>query len=474
MGSGCPARLRLRDSPGGGELDLVVIAPDAHETRNAGWLDNTVSGTAARLARDGLLCALAAPGHRSRLVRLLRACGLDPTCAFLYHGTATGEDDLLPLQRGAIQHVASTWPAAHTRVGRLKARLLSGPGSSAMLRRWHRGTMIVARHPGARHLFEWLLQSTSDNGSASTAVIHAKWRRNRASVVLRALSPGGQLAAVAKLTLGESQAGCRISQEADFLEYAGENLRHVDISVPKGRVLTREAAVPVLLENVVPGDSAASLLLAGRISSSKTLATLGEKLLAWGRKTCVTRTIDSAWIEREILRPAAEIIPLLTGAGEYLAWLQARCHALTGARVPLTTTHGDLTMWNVLVTPAGSWGFVDWEGGKAEGLPLGDLCYGALDIAAAAHQYKNRVGAFIECFEGGGPTAHQVARLRTELGQALGLSRGAALLWFHACWLQHAAEESGKRSEMEPHPFRGIVGRLASQPTSYETVGLTE
>src|SRR5436309_2324874 len=76
VGSGCPARLRPDDSPRGGELDLVVVAPDANETRDTGWLDHTVFGTAARLARDGLLCALAPPRHRSRLVRLLGASGL--------------------------------------------------------------------------------------------------------------------------------------------------------------------------------------------------------------------------------------------------------------------------------------------------------------------------------------------------------------------------------------------------------------
>ena len=391
---------------------------------------------------------------------------------FLYHGTQTGEDEILPLEGPAIKHALTNVPSGYTRMGRLKGRLLGRAGVAIILRRWHQGAWIVGRHPGARPLFNWLLQSIPAAPAASTAIIHAKWRRGRGSVVVRALTTGGQLAAVAKLTLGESDAGARISKEAEFLTRAGEDLRDIGLLIPSARVLRRELGIPVMLANVVPGDTAAALILSGRISGSAMLASLGEKLLAWSRRTVVSRTIEAGWVEREVLEPADKIVPLLENGEKYLGWLQARCRALVGAQMPLVATHGDLTMWNVLVTTGGSLGIVDWEAATPEGLPLRDLCYAALDIASAAHRYSDRADAFRKCFEVCGPEARQLTHLRTQLGQALGLSRDAALLCFHACWLQHAVEEAGKRNPPEFRPFREILRRLASRPESFDTVGL--
>ena len=456
LGLACPERLQPANSAQHEKLDLVLFAPGAGQARDPKWVEDTLTSAATRLAADGLLCALLPPQHRRRAGRMLGRYGLEAAWAFLYRGSETGEDEILPLDGASIQYVLTNVPSGYTRSGRLKARLLGLPGIPAILRRWHRGAWVVGRHPGARPLFNWFLQSITPQ-PASTAVINAKWRRGRGSVVVRALTAGGRLAAVAKLTLGKSAVEERISKEAEFLARAGEGLRQIGLSIPDARVLPGELGTPVLLESVVPGDLAAALLLSQRISSSALLASLGERLLAWSRKTVVSRKIDAAWIEREVLRPADEIVPLLEDGEKYGEWLRARCLALTGADVPLVATHGDLTMWNVLVTTRGSLGIVDWEAGTLEGLPLRDLCYAAWDITSAAHRYSDRVGAFRKCFEVGGPEGRQLSRLLTQLGQALGLSRNSALLCFHACWLQHAVEETGKRSSRESRPFLEIL-----------------
>jgi Phosphotransferase enzyme family len=474
IGSGCPVTLRPRNKSEDDELDLVVIAPSAEEAQTEGWLDREVARGAAQLAPDGLICALVPAAHRLRLGRLLADFRLEMESVFLYLGSVTCEEDLVPLQRKAIQQVAQTLPGKYRLGARLLARLSGLPGITRFLRRWHPGALIVGRRPNARPLFEWFLQSTLDARCGSTAALHAKWRRNQASVLLRAYDPAGQLTKIAKLTLNEPDAGCRISHEADFLQQAGHDLRDVGISVPEVRLLAGHGVVPVLLENVVPGESAAHLLLARRRSTPELLTLLGETLLTWSRKTTVNRIIDTGWLEREVLQPAAEVMPEIEAGQQYLAWLRTRCNALTNLRLPLVTVHGDLTMWNVLITPESSLGFVDWEAAAVEGLPLSDLCYSALDLFSAARRYRDRVEAFVRCFESIKAETRQVTDLRTRLARAIGLSRSGALLCFHACWLQHAARELPKRTAGEARPFCQIVNRIARQPESYETAGLTE
>jgi hypothetical protein len=50
------------------------------------------------------------------------------------------------------------------------------------------------------------------------------------------------------------------------------------------------------------------------------------------------------------------------------------------------------------------------------------------------------------------------------LCRSLGLSETLAALCFHACWVQHAADEVAEGTAMEPGPFLRIVERLAREP----------
>ena len=99
---------------------------------------------------------------------------------------------------------------------------------------------------------------------------------------------------------------------------------------------------------------------------------------------------------------------------------------------------------------------LDWAEAEAEGLPLTDFIYAAVDAAAACDGYRCRLDALRSCFLSGGSRAPAVATLQERLRASLQLSPPALELAFHACWLHHALNEQRTGSGGEG-PFLEIV-----------------
>jgi aminoglycoside phosphotransferase (APT) family kinase protein len=175
--------------------------------------------------------------------------------------------------------------------------------------------------------------------------------------------------------------------------------------------------------------------------------------------------LDARWIERRLVMPATTL--RLDLPESYLAWLRSQADAAMGESLPSVATHGDLTMSNVLLA-GGSLGIVDWEAADADGLPLRDLLYAAVDATAARDDYRDRLSAFARCFPVHGASIAPLAAGLDRLRRDAGLTETTTTLCVHACWLQHAADERGKRGPGEARPFLSIVRYLAERASRGE------
>jgi hypothetical protein len=86
-----------------------------------------------------------------------------------------------------------------------------------------------------------------------------------------------------------------------------------------------------------------------------------------------------------------------------------------------------------------------------------------VDAAAARDGYRDRPAAFERCFPAAGRVPEPLGEGLRRLGRQAGLTETTAALCVHACWLQHAADERGKREPGEARPFLSIVRHLAER-----------
>ena len=152
--------------------------------------------------------------------------------------------------------------------------------------------------------------------------------------------------------------------------------------------------------------------------------------------------------------------------GPYLDFLHALCGRAAGRSCPFVPVHGDLTLANVLVDERSGLGVVDWEHATDDGLPVTDLLYAGVDAVAARRRYADRPAAFAACFELDGPPS-PLEQHRRRLASALELDEVVQRLCFHACWLHHAANESGRSTGSRRGPFVTILETIARAPERY-------
>jgi hypothetical protein len=278
--------------------------------------------------------------------------------------------------------------------------------------------------------------------------------------VVTGFDGSGAPVAVAKVALGGDGAEARASQEADLLTRLAPAARQAGALVPSATVAELPDGWPVLLLSPVPGRPAASLLGAKAQPPEAVIAGLVEWLARWSQATLRPARLDSGWIERRLVGPTTALREELPES--YLAWLRAEAGAATGEPLPTVATHGDLTMTNVLLA-GGSLGVVDWEAAEAEGLPLRDLLYAAVDATAAREGYRDRPAAFDRCFPSRRRAPDPLGAGLDRLRRQAGLTERTATLCAHACWLQHAADERPKRGPGEARPFLAIVRHLAER-----------
>jgi hypothetical protein len=250
-------------------------------------------------------------------------------------------------------------------------------------------------------------------------------------------------------------------EEAAIIRRLGRAASEAGVAIPDPLLVETGEHRALMLETALEGRVAAAILAEKPALVPSLTRRLVEWLENWNADTRSEERLASDWFEQEVLEPARALAPVIPNGAGYVEWLESRCRALAGTAVPLVATHNDLTMVNVFVRRSGSLGVVDWEGAREQGLPLVDFYYAAVDAAAAANRYADRLAAFRQQFGDGAGSLSTARELERRLVGVLGLRPEIVELAFHVCWIQHAAAEQGATLESAPRPFLEILGGVA-------------
>jgi hypothetical protein len=461
IGEACPARLRPgRPEPSSEDLaDLVVLAPSRRELGERDWLERAAETTAARLAEDGVAYVLAPPRARRRLEQLLADRGIESRLTFLHDPNTEDVRSIVPFSPGVAAYAFTALIATRPLRRRIVLRALQVRWISRLAARSLPAAAIAAGRSN-RPLFAWLFAPDAGTPAhAPLAIVGVSWRGGSGAIVAHGFAEENESpAVVAKI---RASGDGRLAGEAELLRRLGPGARQAGAEIPEVMRLDGDDLRAVLFQSALAGRTAAAVLGDFPALLPSIVGRLAGWLENWNLDTASHGPLSADVLEREISEPARALASSLAGGRRYVDWLDERCGALAGTTVPFVATHNDLTMLNVFIQPSGTIGVADWEDAREGHLPLLDFYYAAVDAAAAARRYSDRVAAFRRLFGTGASAASPIRELEGRLGRALSVSPPLAELAFHACWLRHATIEQGTTGEAGARPFLEIL-RLAA------------
>lgn len=446
-GPGRSAHVVGSGPPPSGGADIVLVEPSFGDCLGASGRRFADSVRAA--ATTGALVALRAPAFRRWWCsRRLRSAGFRAEGAFLVRPPRRRARLLVPAGGDAAAYAANRLRPARRSWQRLAAAALRSQtgGLAASLAG---PTLSIVAELSASTTLEWL----SFAGRAP---------RRREVVAFRG-DGGDRRLLVFEHGVSEPMASVLVRMAA---EHASAATREAPASAA-----TAGAAVPralgrrtlglhdVSVETAVAGAPAVAVLASRPRALLPTLDLVAAWLERWNLASARAVLDPYDLLERELLGPARELDASYCDAVAPLA------EKLEAAGACEVETHGDLTMWNVLVdVERGGLGVVDWETSRSGGLPLVDLLYAAVDARAAVDSYRDRLGAFKNCFTADGDVAGAVEAWVQRLAHVLSLTPEFVVVAFHACWLNHARNEAAQGATDE-QPFRRIVDWLLTDGT---------
>jgi hypothetical protein len=342
-------------------------------------------------------------------------------------------------------------PAAHDQrflrgvIGRLsltlQARAAAGRSS----------TVVVLATRGAE-VGQWIADLADAGRGRQSLAVTISWRgRGGGATALVGETAGTQR--FLKIAFDAARSS-RLRQEHDRLLTLAAAASSATVTTPRPLALREAGGAVFLVEGIVEGRPAAGLPPAS-------IEPLLDELAAW----LVTRH-ESTLAGCSGPEAAADLVRLahdLDLDPAYLNWLRAE-----GARlpriVPRVAVHGDLTMWNILVSArTKAIGVVDWEEASTAGAPLSDLFYATVDAELVHGRHDGRLAAFDAVFPDARSVIGAVCR-RAE--QRLALDGAVVRCAFHETWLRHATNE--RAGDIGQDAFEQIVQeRLAVQPDLY-------
>jgi aminoglycoside phosphotransferase len=459
--SGAPERIHwITGSPAlaarGQCADVVILAPRSSQCRDRRWLKAAVAESVATMASGAVLYVIAPRLWRLVIATSLRRHGLR-IGAPLIHLRSGAARYYVPLTGNSLRFALRTWPQSH-RWRHVAHILNTAPGISALL-----GLILPTigfpAYRGDALPFAWLFSHLTGR-SGRQALVATSWRGPEAPTLVfgfNGKTPEPALVAKRAPSARRAAAG----HEAAMLVQLGPGAHRAGVRVPRLLDFTDWPEHASLLETTVPGRPV-SRLLAERPGELVTIIDqLSAWLERWHRETVKHVELTPAYSEQIILAPVRSLINALHCGPEYLGWLSAESSRLVGSKVPLVSTHNDLTMTNVVRDRDGYSGVVDWERALPQGLPLADFWYSVCDAAAAAMGYQDRLSTFNECFSNQGFYRRLVASYESRLRAAVAGPDEWIDFCFHACWLQHAANEQAQSSFDDDRPFLAIANALA-------------
>jgi glycosyltransferase involved in cell wall biosynthesis len=114
-------------------------------------------------------------------------------------------------------------------------------------------------------------------------------------------------------------------------------------------------------------------------------------------------------------------------------------------RLPAVTQHGDPGTWNLMVTPGGRVGVLDWEACEPHGMPLWDLFYFMRSygvLASRATGTRDPLSGYARQFFARSPLCELAAGAAARLCAGIGLAEELVEPLFFTCWMHRALKES--------------------------------
>jgi aminoglycoside phosphotransferase len=428
-----------------GTVDLVILAPSRSQRRDARWTQDAAAAAASRLSRTGI--AYVVPGDARRLRRALADVGLPGAGKLLHVPEVTNPRHLVqvgtPAERWAL--------AGGIAMNRWKRVLASGLGARGRAATGPTGA-IHRRDPG-QPLATWLFGLGGSGLAPGSTIVSLTHRGTGGAILYRFAGERRAPDAVAKLTTAAGDELRALREIAPAAAGAG-------VRVPRVLASGRIGSMPFVLESVVSGRRAADLVAVGHLGPQEVQGRLADWLETWSRSRARVRPIGPDDVARFLLAPASR-------AGvkrPYLEFLQELGSQANGRACSFVHSHGDLTLANVMIEDHSPLGIVDWEHASAGSLPLTDFLYASVDAVAARRRYEDRPGAFVSCFTPGGNHTSSLERLRTRSATLLELDEVVQTVCFHACWLQHAANEADRSPGSPGGPFVTILHTIGAAP----------
>lgn len=404
----------------------------------------------------GCVIALVVPrGRRGRTARHAESAGLELEGTFALRGAGGVDDDdaLLGLSSDS-GNAGPGSPSARRRLGAAAARSAFGRRALAECL-GH--VVVVARAPATPPLGGWLVDAPpAPPMCLSIRLSGARGDRGDRSALVH-LRAGGGGTLVAKVRAG-ARGGARLRAESEAIDLLREDAVAAGAIVPRARARRAPGGREALVMEVVEGERGAEAIAAAPVRGEGLLTDLAEWLGRWQTRTTRPRRVSAADLERMILGPARRLD--LPEASRQR--LDALCARGVGESIPAVATHGDLTTYNVLLTPNGGLAVIDWEGARSDGPPMADLAYAALDVVRAARPGGDRLAAFDDLRRGDGALPRRARLLLDDEALRCGLSPLARELCGLACWLAHARDEDADPAG-SGESFREIARKAAEQ-----------
>ena len=216
--------------------------------------------------------------------------------------------------------------------------------------------------------------------------LSARGQYNSRKVVFFLFPPGRTTPTVVVKTTRDATFNDRlVSEEAALQQLASRHL------VPRGTVPEvafsgEHGGLRILAETVVDG------------TSMRNAGAPVESAYRWLTDLAVDSAergaTAAASIEARLATLAADVparYPLTEVEAEAIRALvdEVRGHS---SRIPTVLSHGDAATWNAVRMADGRIGFLDWEAGHADGIPLWDLWYFARSHVMSASRVRRRLG----------------------------------------------------------------------------------
>ncbi len=358
---------------------------------------------------------------------------------------------LIPLTRRSLAFAQRVWPLSDR--WRWIERLLQYvPASSILLR------VILPNFGFAVHKASSKPLLGQSDWNDREALVATSWRGEEgATTVFLFEADEGTPSVVAKLA-PPSRSGA-LRNEAHILDELGPGARSAGAQVPSVIRYSEIEGGCSLLLSCLPARPASMLLRERPGAVAEVISDVSGWLNRWHAATARELELTPARSEQLILGPARLVAPHLESGAAYLDWLTNACGRIGGHEVPFVCAHNDLTMSNILVDDQGRIGVVDWEEARPDGLPLADFWYSACDAVLSA-RHRDRLSAFVECFPTNTDRDALIWPYERDLRSAVDGPPEWVDLCFHACWMQHAANEQARPVD-DDRPFLSIANRIS-------------